>query len=133
HIWAFWDFLPTACELAGVAAPAAIDGISIVPALAKYGVPNPAGIQQELHEFLYWEFHEQGTRQAVRTGNWKAVRMRLGAPLELYDIVTDPGESHDVAANHPEVIAKIEVYLKDARTPHENWPLKARPAGATDR
>ena len=76
------------------------------------------------HEFLYWEFHERGFQQAIRTGQWKAVRLKKDAPLELYDLSSDVAEQHDVAAAHPEVVQKIEGYLKAARTESEIWPVK---------
>jgi len=120
QVWAFWDFLPTAAELAGATAPAGIDGISVVPALLGRGT-------QRQHDFLYWEFHENGSKQAVRTGPWKAIRPQLGAPLELYDLRTDVGEEHNVAAQHPDVVARVEEYLKGARTESAEFPL--RPAG----
>ncbi len=116
--WAFWDLLPTACELAGCETPQGLDGISIVPELL--GKPG-----QQRHEFMYWEFHEgRGSSQAVRMGPWKAVRERLGAPLELYDLRVDIDESDNIAADHPEIVAKIENYLKTARTPSQHWPLR---------
>ncbi|MGQ9575591.1 MAG: arylsulfatase [Thermoguttaceae bacterium] len=115
--WAFWDFLPTAAELAGVRPPDRLDGISIVPTLLGRG-------HQHEHEFLYWEFHEGGSQQAVRTGPWKAVRP-WGGPIQLYDLRTDLGESQDVAAAHPEVVARIEAYLSTARTESEHWPMRA--------
>lgn len=118
QVWAFWDFLPTAAELAGAKAPAGLDGISVVPTLLGKG-------KQKQHEFLYWEFHEGGSQQAVRTGDWKAVRKRLGAPLELYNLRTDLGEQNDVAAAHPQVIARIEAYLRTARAESPHWPLRA--------
>jgi len=114
--WAFWDFLPTAAELAGVEPPRQTDGISVVPTLLGQG-------PQKRHEFLYWEFHEGGSQQAVRMGHWKAVRA-WGQPLELYDLRTDLGEAKDVAADHPDVVAKIEAYLKTARTESEHWPMR---------
>jgi len=55
--------------------------------------------------------------QAVRTGDWKAVRLKPGAPLELYDLARDVGETRDVASTHPNEVARIESYLKTARTP----------------
>lgn len=119
HVWAHWDFLPTAAELAGTKAPEGIDGISMVPAL--FGKPARS------HEFLYWEFHERGFQQAVRWGDWKGVRLGPGRPLELYDLKTDPGEAQEVAAHHPEVVARLEEYLKTARTENERWPAN-RPA-----
>ncbi len=120
QVWAFWDFLPTAAELAGVKPPAGIDGLSMLPALLGKKQTNQ-------HEFLYWEFHEKGSRQAVRTGDWKAVRLAPGAPLELYDLKSDPGETNNVAASRPAVVAKVEAYLKTARTESEHWPLKPAP------
>ena len=117
--WAFWDFLPTAAEIAGVQdkIPANIDGQSILPTLL--------GQEQKPHEFFYWEFHEKGSKQAVRTGDWKAVRLALGQPLELYNLKTDLGETNNVAAAHPDVVAKVEAYLQTARTDSPRWPLKA--------
>ena len=113
---AFWDFLPTAAELTGGKTPVGLDGLSVVPTLLGKG-------KQREHEFLYWEFHEGGSQQAVRTGSWKAVRAWQG-PIRLYDLRTDLGEDRDVAAQHPEIVAKIEAYLKTARTESEHWPMR---------
>ena len=73
QIWAFWDFLPTAAELAGAEFSSKIDGISITPTLL--GKPN----EQQEHEYLYWEFNQ---KQAVRAGRWFAHR-KSGGPVEL--------------------------------------------------
>jgi arylsulfatase A-like enzyme len=118
HVWAFWDFLPTAAELTGAKPPQGIDGLSVVPTLLGKD-------EQKKHEFLYWEFHEGGSKQAVRHGNWKAIRLKLGEALELYDVSKDISEEKNVAEQHPEVVKKIEDYLKTARTESETWPLKA--------
>ena len=115
--WAFWDFLPTAAEIAGAKVPPKLDGISMLPALLGNGQTND-------HDFLYWEFHERGFQQAVRMGDWKAVRPQAGAPLELYNLSTDLGERQNVAAKSPEIVARIEEYLKGARTESEYWPIK---------
>jgi len=117
HVWAFWDFLPTACELAGIESPQGLDGLSLAPALTGKG-------KQQTHEFLYWEFHEGGFKQAVRHGNWKALRLAPRQPLELYDVVRDPAEKTNVAKDHPEVIARIEDYLKIARTESKEFPIR---------
>jgi len=129
HISAFWDFLPTCCELVGIETPKDIDGISILPTLL--GKPE----RQKKHEFLYWEFHEQGKKQAVRMGDWKGVRLNVAknpdGPMELYNLKTDIGEQHNVAnqpairlaGQHPEIVTRIEKYMKAARTPSEQWPL----------
>jgi arylsulfatase A-like enzyme len=117
QVWAHWDFLPTAAALAGVTAPRGLDGQSMANALT--------GRKQRSHEFLYWEFHERGFQQAVRMGDWKAVRLAPGAPLELYDLKRDLGEQKDVAAARPDVVRKIEDYMKNARTPSPLWPPPA--------
>ncbi len=117
HITAFWDFVPTAAELAGVKPPAGVDGVSIVPTLR--GEPRAPG-----HDFRYGEFHERGFQQAVRAGDWKAVRLGPHRPLELYELRTDVGERKNVAARHPEVVERIEHYLEHARTESPHWPAR---------
>jgi arylsulfatase A-like enzyme len=116
QVWAHWDLLPTLAEVAGVKPPADIDGVSMFNALR--------GRRQRNHEFLYWEFHERGFSQAARMGDWKAVRKSPDSPLELYDLKNDLGEQNDGAAKHPEIVKKIEDYLKTARTESELWPTK---------
>jgi arylsulfatase A-like enzyme len=116
HAWAHWDMLPTLSELAGAKAPSGIDGLSMARALTG-GTP-PA------HDYLYWEFHERGFQQAVRMGSWKAVRLAKDAPLELYDLSTDSFEERNVASVKPDVVAKIEEYLRTARTESARWPIK---------
>jgi len=119
HISGFWDFLPTCANLAGFKPPKDIDGISMVPALL--GKPQ----KQKKHEFLYWEFHEQGKKQAVRMGDWKGVRLNVAkkpvGPIELYNLKTDIGEKNNIADKHPDIVAKIEGYMKTARTPSKDW------------
>ncbi len=117
--WAFWDLLPTLAELTGQKPPADLDGISILPTLL--GRP-----QTRRHDFFYWEFHERGFQQAARMGDWKAIRLKPGEPLELYNLTKDIGERHDVAAEHPEVVRQIEDYLKRARTESDEWPVAAK-------
>jgi arylsulfatase A-like enzyme len=111
---AHWDMFPTLEEVAGLKVSSGLDGISILPTLR--------GQQQKPHEFLYWEFHEGGFRQAVRMGAWKAVRVAKDKPLELFNLDTDVGEQHDVAARQPAVVEKIEAYLKTARVESARWP-----------
>ena len=79
--------------------------------------------KQKQHKFLYWEFHEQGSKQAVRMGDWKAVRFGPEGKLELYNLKDDIGEKRNVAASNPEIIAKIEDYLKTARTKSQFWDI----------
>ncbi len=114
--WAFWDFLPTCAELAGAKPHDGIDGISVVPTLLGKG-------EQKTHPYLYWEFHEGGSKQAVRFGDWKAVRLRPAGPIELYDLRADVGEQNNVAGHHPDLVAKAAELMKEARTESEHWPL----------
>ena len=109
---AFWDFLPTAADLAAIAPAPATDGVSIVPALL--------GQEQSPREYLYWE-QPAGKRlaQAVRTGDWKGYRADAGRHVELYDLKTDPAETNDVAAEHPDVVQRIETIMAAAHTDTE--------------
>lgn len=117
QVWAFWDFLPTAAELAGATVPGQIDGISMVNALM--------GAPQRSHEFLYWEFHERGFNQAVRMGDWKAIRKQtIQNPIELYNVKNDIGEQNNLADSEPEVLAKVRDYLASARTDSEHYPIQ---------
>jgi arylsulfatase A-like enzyme len=118
QVWAFWDFLPTAAELAGVEPPSGIDGFSILPALLAK--------QQRTHEYLYWEFHERGFHQAVRTGDWKGVRLGLKRPVELYNLKTSIDEQTNVAAQHPDIVRKIEQIMSSAHTDSPDWPIRGR-------
>ncbi len=116
HVTASWDLLPTLTEVAGAAAPEGLDGLSLVPTLT--GRP---GDQRE-HELLYWEF--QRRQQALRQADWKAFRPRPRGPLQLYDLATDPGETTDVAAGHPELVARFATLMESARTPSEHFALR---------
>lgn len=113
--WAFWDFLPTACELAGVRAPAGIDGRSIVPTLME-------GRTIE-RECFYWEFHEGGFAQAVRAGDWKLIRQKPRFELELYDLAADPRERNNLASSRPEVVKKLLPLFRSQRTDNPAFPV----------
>lgn len=118
--WAFWDVLPTLAELTGAQAPPGLDGISVVPALLGR---EKAGRDQSRHEYLYWEFHERGFKQAVRAGDWKAIRFGVGGRVELYDLSKDLGETTEVAKDHPDIVARLTAYMDQARTESADWPL----------
>jgi arylsulfatase A-like enzyme len=121
QVWAFWDVLPTAAELAGVPPPAGIDGISMVNALL--------GKKQQDHEYLYWEFHERGFSQAVRMGNWKGVRTGARSrPIELFDLSQDLSEKNNVAAQNPQIVAKLAGIMETARTESKEFPVTERSA-----
>ena len=124
---AFWDFFPTACELAGVATPAGLDGISFLPEL----LGRPA--EQRHHDYLYWELLNKGLgQQALRAGDWKAVRLNADRPIELYHLPTDIGEAHDVASQHPELIKKFTDWFVSARIESKWFPILPPPGGAAD-
>lgn len=119
HISAFWDMLPTFCEMAGVDAPAGIDGISLLPTLL--------GRPQKPHEYLYWEFTERGGKQAIRKGAIKAIRQNISrnpdAPIELYDLSKDLGETTDIAAQHPDIVRQMATLFEKARVDSETFVL----------
>lgn len=126
---AFWDLLPTFAELAKQPQPKGIDGISIVPALL--GQKNAPA-----HPWLYWEFHEQGGKQAVRMGKWKGVKLNAAAnadgPVELYDLQTDVSEKNNIAGKHPDVVAEIKKIMKQQHRESTDFPLFTKSAAATN-
>ncbi len=123
----FEDWFPTLLDLAGAKneIPKTADGISFAPTLL--------GGKQRERPFLYREFHGVGGMQAVRVGDWKLVRLHLlntpkqpAAPTtELYDLGNDPAETTNVAAAHPEIVAKLEKILAEQHTPSKEFPYKA--------
>ena len=121
---AFQDFMPTFAELAGTRPPPGLDGVSLVPTLT--GSPD----RQTPHEYLYWEFRGG---QAVRLGDWKAIRAGPDEPIGLYDLVADPTESTDVAAEHPDIVARIATIMTEGRTESEHFPLRRRNRGGGPR
>ncbi|MDP4291476.1 MAG: arylsulfatase [Bacteroidota bacterium] len=122
HISAFWDVMPTVADIAGVKSPAGIDGISFLPTLL--------GGKQPQHEYLYWEFYENGGRIAMRMGNWKAVQYSITAvpkpATELYDLSKDPGEKNNIAASHPDIVKKMEGLMKSSHTPSDVFTFSAK-------
>jgi arylsulfatase A len=121
--WAFWDFLPTAAELAGTKLPVSCrpDGYSLVSFLQ--GGPAPR------REYFYWELHEgQRSIQAVRFGDWKAVRNGPSAAIELYDLGTDPAEKKDLAGEKPDLVTRAQMLMKAAHIDDPNWPMRDPPA-----
>ncbi|MFM7397614.1 MAG: arylsulfatase [Verrucomicrobiota bacterium] len=116
--WAFWDFLPTAAELAGAKLPEGLrpDGLSLVSLLQGGAAPA--------RESFYWELHEGASLQAARWGDWKAVRNGPAKAIEIYDLAKDPGERTDLAKEKPELVAKAESIFQTSRTDHPDWPLR---------
>ena len=124
HISAFYDVMPTIADITGTTPPQGIDGISFAPTLL--GQPD----KQQQHEFLYWEFSGYGGQQAVRMGPWKAVRQNMlrrnnSDPLkiELYNLQDDIGETRDLAAERPEIVAKARAIMQQQHTPSELFPI----------
>ena len=118
HVSAHWDIFPTSCELAETETPANLDGISFLPTLL--------GAEQKQHEYLYWEFFEGGGKRAVRVGKWKAVQNQVNregqnAPIEIYDLESDLGETRNLADQKPELIAQVRSIFKRAHTPSPLW------------
>ena len=116
--WAFWDFLPTAAELAGAAPPQGLDGISVVPTLLGHGTQSRARV-------LLLGVPRRRLAAGRAHGPLEGRAPAPGGPIQLYDLRTDLGESRDVAAAHPDVVAKIEAYLATARTESDQWPMQA--------
>lgn len=117
HVSAFWDVLPTVCDLAGVQQPSGIDGISFFPTLMGQAD------QQQKHDWLYWEFYELGGRQAVRDGKWKYVKLNVKDPSkeiirELYDLESDIAESQNLITQFPNVATQMEEIIQQAHQPH---------------
>jgi arylsulfatase A-like enzyme len=111
---AMWDLLPTISDLTGTTNPPNLDGRSLVSALQGKAI-EPA-------DYLYWELHNEGFTQALRMGDWKAIRAH-GKPIELYNLKQDPQEKTNVAAQNPEEVKRISDLMAEARTDSDLWPL----------
>jgi arylsulfatase A-like enzyme len=123
HPSAFWDVMPTVAELTGMELPDNIDGVSFLPTLLGQG-------EQNKHDYLYWEFHEKGGRQALRKGNWKLVRYNVlnneNTTTELYDLSVDIGEENNLADENPELVKELLDLMNNARTESVDFPFFAR-------
>jgi len=119
HISAFWDLMPTLAEVAGASAPKRTDGISFLPTLL--------GKEQKKHDNLYWEFNEQGGKQAVVQGKWKLLKLNLYAPekthLELYNLENDPSEENEVSKKFPEIVLEMAAILVSEHKDDVNFPI----------
>ncbi|WP_186755116.1 arylsulfatase [Echinicola salinicaeni] len=122
HVSAFWDVLPTIAEIIGYEQLPALDGISFLPTLLGRE-------EQKEHNHLYWEFVEQGGKQAVRKGDWKAVKLNVkknkDAPIELYNLKNDPGEESNIASDHPEVVKEMKSLMESSHITNPTFPLFA--------
>ena len=127
--------LPTFADVAGAEVPAGLDGISMLPTLT--------GLPQKAHEFFYWEFNAKnynGGQVAVRMGDWKAIKIKqlssgkqkkkkaagphVPGNMQLYNLKIDPAEQNDVAAQHPEIVERMEALIRREHTPSELFPFE---------
>lgn len=124
-ISAFYDVLPTLCEIVEKESPDDIDGISFLPTLL--GKDN-----QKEHEFLYWEFPQSSGQQALRMGKWKGIRKNIrkdSMRIQLYNLEEDIQELNDISAQHPEIVTKIEEIFKQEHIPAEIEKFKIKQLG----
>ena len=119
HVGAFWDMMPTFAEITGQKLAATPHQVSFLPTLSCK--------KQKAHTYLYWEFHEEGGKQAVRYKYWKGVRLNVNkdkeAPIELYDLRTDPAEQHNLAEQYPKIVKKIKKIMSEAHTRSDLFPF----------
>ncbi|MFO7692084.1 MAG: arylsulfatase [Vicinamibacterales bacterium] len=125
HVGYFGDLMATFAELAGARPPAGIDSLSLVPTLAGRGA-------QATHPYLYWEFYEGGFSQAVLLdGRWKGIRLKSpAAPIQIYDLASDPGEAIDIATREPNLARRVTAILREAHVDNEHWTWPAASATA---
>ncbi len=123
HMGGFQDLMPTFAEIAGAPVPEQSDGISFAPVLL--------GEAQRAHEFMIWELQlsgwfqtlpDGGFRQALRMGDWKAVRYGIESPTELFDLSIDISESNDLAGTRPDLVATFKDLFENERTEAARFP-----------
>ena len=122
HLSSFWDILPTFCDIGGADKPEGLDGISFYPSL----LGNTEN--QAIHPYLYWEFYEQGGKQALIKDHWKLVKLNVRdtmkeKSIELYDLQKDPSESTSIAEDHPDIIIALEQLMQEAHRPLDGMSL----------
>ncbi len=115
-VWAFWDFLPTAADLAGLPFKNETDGISVLPTLL--------GEKQKLHDYLYWDYGHSRDEffQAARWGNWKGIIDNSTGKIEIYNLENDLGEENNLASSQPEKVNRFKEIIKEAYVPSSAYP-----------
>ena len=124
HISAFYDLMPTICDIAGIESPDSIDGISFKSTLLDQ--------KQKQHDFLYWEFPSYNGQQAVRLGNWKGIRKNIfdgNLEIELYNLEIDLKEQVDVSSQYPKIVKKIKTIMQQEHEPASNNKFKFKQLG----
>lgn len=122
HPSVFYDMMPTMADLTQSTLNGPVDGQSFLPILL-------GNVQQKTHDYLYWEFHEKGGRQALRRGDWKLVRYNVlteNFTTELYNLSDDIAEEHNVADEYPRKVKELLSLMKNARTPSEIFSFDPR-------
>ena len=121
HLSAFWDIMPTLCELAGATPARHMDGISFAPTLLGRGL-------QPEHAGLYWEFHEQGGKRGYLKENLKAVQLNVNkspeGPVEVYDLARDPAEVQNIAPSQASFVAEARQAFDQQHTLNEIFPWR---------
>ncbi len=124
HISAFYDLMPTICDIAGITPPDSIDGISFKSTLLDE--------KQKPHEFLYWEFPSYNGQQAVRMGKWKGIRKDIfdeNMEIELYNLELDLEEQVDVSREYPEIVKEVKAIMIQEHEPAFNTRFKFKQLG----
>lgn len=115
----FPDWFPTLCAVAEATAPEQLDGTDLTPALT--------GRAFDRHKPMIWEFHGYGGQLAVTDFPWKIVRQgakrKDPGPWQLYHLENDPGETTDLAGQHPDIVARLETTFKNDRSPNPRTKL----------
>jgi arylsulfatase A-like enzyme len=121
QVWAFWDILPTFEEIAGLPVSKNIDGLSFLNDIMGKQ-------QKDQHDYLYWDYgHVRDVyMQAVRMDQWKGIRKGVGSKIELYNLENDIGETRNIAAENPQIVAQIEEKMKEAFVATEDYPIGGR-------
>ena len=124
HISAFYDLMPTLCDIAGIEPPDSIDGISLKSTLFNQ--------EQKQHDYLYWEFPSYNGQQAVRIGKWKGIRKNIfdgNMEIELYNLETDIEEQVDVSSQYPKTVKEISTIMQLEHEPASNKKFKFKQLG----
>lgn len=119
HIATFWDFLPTVCEIADIEIPGNTDGLSYLPTLLN------RERQQREHDFVYYEFYEEGGKQSILKDGWKLVRLNLSKPEklkeELYYLLDDIGEAKNLIGVNSEKADELRKLAMEQHTESINF------------